>query len=174
MTNLTDIYYIMDSYIIQNGFNRINLEGKKQLLENSLKKYISNKIATIDKTKIIRGEDLEKVSVNDLVDILGELIPEEEHADTLSHLTHYVLGVAGTMQGYSITWWSEEEPSFIECPLIEFTEKGEWDTLKTHRNTSYVKTFSLAYDVFKNTFMSKTKDNKQLVLTTAQLPKDDK
>lgn len=173
MINMSDIYYTIDSYMVENGFNKTNIEGKKALLESGLKKYMSNKITSIDPSKSIKDDDLDNISVNDLAITLGELIPEEEHTDTLRHLTHYVLGVAGAVQGYSIVWFTEDEPTYIASPLVEFTEQGKWDSLKTHRDTSYVTAFEFAYDVFKNTLMSKTKDNKQLVLTRNQLLKDD-
>lgn len=173
MINLSDIYITIDSYMVRNGFNETNLEGKKALLESGLKKYMSNKITAIDSSKSIKEDDLEMLSVNDLATTLGELIPEEEHTDTIRHLTHYVLGVAGAIQGYSIVWWTEDEPAYIDSPLVEFTETGKWDSLKTHRNTSCVTAFELSYDVFKHTLMEKSKDTKQLVFTQKQLPKDD-
>lgn len=39
-----------------------------------------------------------------LLQILASLIPQEQHFNTLSHFTHYILQIAGTLQKYSIAW----------------------------------------------------------------------
>ena len=71
------------------------------------------------------------------------------------------------MQGRSIGWWIEEDPTLEKLPLIEFNEQGLWSELKTHKNTDCIQLFNFVYDTFANSFMTKN-NPKQLVITRSE------
>ena len=82
----------------------------------------------------------------------------------MRHLTHFMLNIAGEMQGWSITWWDEQDEQFIDNPLIKFNEEGKIDSLTTHKSSSYVQTFKFVHDVFTSSFMNEKNQNKQYTL----------
>lgn len=175
---MMDVYYKVDKYLIEKDFYGVSEEKQKELIEEGLKDYVIRKIRERDRAK---GNNLlqkkEEISLDDLVTILGELIPKEEHNDTIRHLTHYILNVAGGMQGFSITWWEEKDPDLIQNPVIQFNAAGKWDSLTTHRDTSYVQIFHFTHQTFREEFNKKDKENKSLILKakTMSLPaKSDK
>lgn len=163
MLMMKDIQYKVDTYIVENGFFEADNSGKKELIEAGMKKYMINKICDTNKGRKILYGKKQEASLHDLTEILAEIIPEETHAETLAYLTHYVLGVAGFMQGYYITWVVETDPTFINHPLAEKSQNGLWDKLITHRNTSYVKTFDLALENLSQVIEQKDKRDKEFI-----------
>lgn len=159
---MKDVYYKVDRYLEKNNFYNATVEEQKEMVEEGLKEYALEKIGQLD---LVKGLNLSKkkdeVSLDELVTILGELIPKDKHFDTLRHLTHYILNAAGVMQGFSIVWMEEPNPELIEKPEVHFNE-GIWDKLVCHRETSYVQTFHFAHQTFKDEF-KKTRANKQLI-----------
>lgn len=173
MPRLDDIYYKIDREIVANGWHEVDNEGKKILVDNALKKFMSAKITEFDSTKRLQTEDQPDITVNDLVEILGETIPEEDHFETMRHLTHYVLAVASGLQGWSIVWEVDNSEEFLDNPHATFNREGKWDTLTTHEKSSYVKTFEFAHDIFNQMILGKEKKAPQLTITKSQLPKSD-
>lgn len=162
MAVMNDIYYGVDSYIVANGFYRTDLNGKKQLVDEGIKKYLITKISEFDSTKTLPEEKSSEVTVEELIDLLGEIIPKQDHKQKIAHLTHYIKGMSGFLQNWSVTWWQENDEALIDAPLIEFNADGKWDSIKTHEQTSYTETAKFAYTVFKNNLFKKT-PNKVLV-----------
>lgn len=163
MNLINDIYYRMDSSIVKQNFWKLDIEEKKSLIDKELKKYIISKLNLL-KLPQLSVEEIDSLNVGELLLILANNIPKEEHFNTLRHFTHYILQVAGTLQGWSIIWWEEDNEKLEKSPIIEFNEFGFWNSLKTHENTDYVKTFNFVYDIFNNQFMIK-QHKKELVLT---------
>ncbi|MEG1310152.1 MAG: hypothetical protein RSD06_04680 [Bacilli bacterium] len=170
MISINDIYSKMDSNIILQGFWDKDIEVKKKLIDNELKKYITSKIQGVNGTISITNSEEGDPNVPSLLQKLANLIPREQHFDTLRHFIHYIVQVAGTLQGWSIIWWVEDDEELIDSPLIEFDENGLWSNLKTHENTDYIKTFNFVYDIFSNNFM---KENTPKRLTM-RVPKDER
>lgn len=170
MVSITDIYYKIDFNIVSQNFWKIDIVEKKKLINIELKKYIISKLEELNLTSAISSESSQELSVNDLVQILASNIPSEDHFNTLRHLIHYIVQVAGSLQNWSIIWWQEDEDELISFPLVEFDEHGLWTNLKTHEKTDYVQTFNFVYDVFNNNFMTKNVP-KKLVM---RLPKNEK
>jgi len=162
MISINDLYYKLDSGIVDRGFWKVNIDEKKQLIDSELKKYITFKLKELGNNTSLLSEKENSTSVNDLLKILARVIPKEDHFDNLRHFTHYILAVAGSLQNYSICWWVEEEDELINMPLIELDDSGQWTSLKTHKETDYVKTFDFVYDVFTNNFMTKSNSKKLL------------
>ena len=161
MVIFNDIYNEVDSRILQQGFWNVDIESKKKLIDQALKEYIVLKIKSLNWSEKVTAEDM-CLGVVHLLQMLANIIPKEEHFDTLRHLTHYILQVAGNLQSYSVTWWVEDEEELIESPLVEFNDKGLWNDLKTHKQTDYVKTFEFTYNVFQNKFQKE--DSKKFIL----------
>lgn len=165
MANLMDIYFKVGKDLFEHGFDQKDTVEKKRLVNGCLKTYLAGKVAEESPIKAIELSNNPKVSVSDLVIMLGELIPEEEHFDTMRHLTHFMLNIAGEMQGWSITWWEEKDPEYIDNQLLTFNEDGKIDSLTTHKQTSYVHTFQFVHEVFESAFMLGKTGNKQLTKT---------
>lgn len=163
MVLTNDIYFKVDSSIVNRDFWEVNIEEKKQLIDSELKKYIILKIKELGNNTSMLNDEKNNTSVNDLLKILASIIPEEDHFETLRHFVHYVIQVAGSLQNYAICWWIEEEEKLIDIPVVEFVENGLWSNLKTHKETNYIKTFDFVYDVFTNQFMTKSNTPKELV-----------
>lgn len=164
MAYLRDIYFKVGKDLYTHAFD-IEPDGrKKKLVDACLKTYLASKIAEESTEQALVLSDKEDVSVDDLVEMLGDLIPEEEHFDSMRHLTHFLLNIAGEMQGWSITWWDEQDEQFIDNPLIKFNEAGKIESLTTHKQSSYVQTFKFVHDVFTNSFMNEKTQNKQFTL----------
>lgn len=173
MREFNDVYFKVDSEIVQNGFWEEDIKGKGGLVEDGLKKYILEKISAFDNTKLLPEDKREEVSLDDLVEILGELIPQEEHFHTLRHLTHYLLNIAGTIQGYSIVWVGDNSQETLNNPLVTFDSDKHWDSLTTHEEESYVRTFEFAHEIFNNYILGKGLKTPQLVVTKKNLSKSD-
>lgn len=173
MPRLDDIYYKVDSEIVANDWHEADNEEKKILLDNALKKFMCEKITEFDSTKSLKAEDQANITVNELAEILGKVIPEEDHFETMRHLTHYVLAVAGGIQGWSIVWEVDNSEEFLDNPHATFNAEGKWDTLTTHDQTSYIKTFEFVRDTMNQMILGKTKQAPQLTKEKQQLPKSD-
>lgn len=167
MVIMNDIFFAVDTYIIKNGFCETDLDAKKQLIQEGLQKYLVGKVAEFDPTKTIPKQLESEVTVEELIDLLGEIIPKEDHEQKLSQITYYIKGMSGLLQGYHVAWWQENDESLITEPLIEFNSEGKWDSIKTHEKTPYTETAKFAYTVFKNNLFQKT-PNKVLVYRKEQ------
>lgn len=164
MANLRDIYYKVGKDLYEHDFYIQATEQKKKMVDASLKVYLANKIAEESTEKVLMLSSNPDISVDELVVLLGDLIPQEEHFDTMRHLTHFILNIAGEMQGWSIIWWEDQDAEFIDNPLVKFNEAGKWESLTTNKETSYIQTFQFVHEIYKDTFMEKAPKNKQLTL----------
>jgi len=162
MIKMNDIYYKIGSKLASYDFDNKNVDDKKELVDEELKNYVIEKISELGYSNAINSSHKNDVSLNDLVEVLGATIPFENHFDTLRHLTHFIINKAGEIQGRSIIWWSDNNPSCIGCPVATFDENGYWDNVSTHKTESYVNCFEFTYDVFVNQFMKKGKVNKKI------------
>ena len=148
-----DIYNTIDINLLENDYYNQDIIGKKTLIDKYLKEYAISKILEINKVKTIQID--ENASINELVRLLSELIPQEKHFDTIRHFTHYILNVASNLQNFAIVWWVDGESDLIENPVADFNIEEKWESITTHEQTSYLKTFDFAYDTFRNKFMQK-------------------
>ena len=157
MIKTSDIYQKADKYLAQNGYWQASLETKKELITKAMTVFIITKIQEFPKSEIINLPNLEEQNISNLLQILADLIPKEEHPKTLNHFIHYLLINAGSLQGFEIIWLddSKKEPSSL--PAIEFGENSIWNFLTTHPNDDYVKTFIFVHYVFNTYFLPNTK-----------------
>lgn len=151
--SFNDIIFKMNQYVMQqsNCFEP-DIEKQKELVESCLKKYTIEKLQELNSNKMISDEVAKELSMIDLFEELAGMIPKEKHFDTLRFYTHYILEIAGSLQGWSITWWSNDDQEDLE---VLFNMDGKWDKLNTPLNEDYVKTFVFVYDIFQNNFMVK-------------------
>ncbi len=158
----------MNEYLLTNNFFDRETPDQKALVEAGLKEYLLSflKLKTV---KTISPEDLENITINELVEVIGETIPAQYSFQTIDQLTHCLLNIASNMQGWQIVWRVEQDPAYIDAPVANFNSAGNWDELVTHNNTSCIKSFEFAATVFKEHFKEPTKDNKGMVLSTKQL-----
>lgn len=161
MQKMNDIYYYMDTKLDENWMFVKSIDDKKRIFDNAMKEYLLEKISQLGIDGVLESSHKDEVSTVELVEVLGALIPEENHFDTLRHLTHCVINVASFMQRKMIVWYSEEKPEFINNQSALFDSEGYWDSFSTHKEDSYVSDFEFAYDVFMNDFMVKQKVLKQ-------------
>lgn len=151
--SFNDIIFKMNQYVMQqsNCFEP-DIEKQKELVESCLKKYTIEKLQELNSNKMISDEAAKELSMIDLFEELAGMIPKEKHFDTLRFYTHYILEIAGSLQGWSITWWNNDDQEDLE---VLFNMDGKWDKLNTPLNEDYVKTFVFVYDIFQNNFMVK-------------------
>lgn len=150
MVKMEDIYYHIDSYITDNGFYKASIEEKKSLVDYGLKRYLAQKINQIDRTKKLPEEKFKDVTVQDLVTLISEMIPEDKHPQTLSHIVRYILGNAGLLQGRNIKWKRENDEELIGSTQFEFNEQQQVIAIKTHIFPEYSQTIRFVYDVYQS------------------------
>ncbi len=164
MENLTnndvtfsDIIFKMNRYVMKNNCFELSIENQKELVETFLRKYTIEKLQELNSNKMISDEAAKELNLIDLFEELANMIPKEKHFDTLRFYTHCILEISGFLQGWSITWESDEDQKELE---VLFNEEGKWDKLNTTLNEDYVKTSKFVYDIFQNNFMVKDSSKK--------------
>lgn len=153
MEAFNDIYFKVDSRIVEQGFWQVSTEEKKSLIDKELKLYALEKLRAVNCNHYLLNNQNTNLNINDIVVILASDISKEEHINTLRHFVHYILLVAGSLQDRSITWWIEEDEELIKTPYIDFNANGFWENLITHKETDYVQTFNLVYKIFNRYFL---------------------
>lgn len=149
MIRMNDIYFKVDSKIVERGYNLVDVTRKLELVDEELKNYAIEKINELQPNPVILENNNESTTVYDLVTILGELIPKKDHFDTLRHFTHYVLNIAGDIQSFCIPW-AADDTSVLGSPRADIDENGLWTELNSHKDEDLVKTFHFAYDILQN------------------------
>lgn len=159
MIKTNDIYYKINTCITLDD----NLEEQLDVIDSKLREYILLKIHEAASSKDLDVSALGNESTPQLVQKLSSLIPKNEQPDTLAPFTHYILNLAGIIQGWSIVWWQENDENFIQFPFIEINEEGKWDSIKTHQKTDYAHVFGVVYNVFNERINSKDDEPKHLI-----------
>ncbi|MEG1597054.1 MAG: hypothetical protein RR359_02115 [Bacilli bacterium] len=159
--NTNDIYMGIDTKIIADGFWQCDIDGKKALINKELINFTLLKIRELELNRHISNEQSE-VTLATLFNIINEeLTTQEEKNEFFRHYTHYLINVAGNLQGMSITWWQENEDELIHQPLVEFNDSRMWDSVKTHAQTSPSQVTLYVLDIFNNQF-GKEENKEQL------------
>lgn len=164
--DIRDIYFIVDSNVMKQGYWDKTIEEKKLSIEQELKKYIILKMNEIDENISLFNYDVENENLIDLLQALANMIPKELHFETLRHFVHYLLNIASNLQGWSIIWYEEENKELKNNPVIDFNEDGKWNSLTTlaTEEDDYVKIFAFVNDVFQNQFMTnRIKGQKRII-----------
>lgn len=168
MAIMSDLHYEIDSYIVENGYCSADNANKMRLVETGMKKFMLDKIGEIDAKKSISNGIIEEISLHELAEILGETFPPEKRNETMSHLTRYIIGVAGFMQGYFIKWDINDDLEYLSSPLAVHNQDGKWDRLITHKQTPYIQIFDLALENLEQVMKLKEKKDRELVKSMRQ------
>ena len=76
MNKWNDIFRRVDCSSILSGYHQTSdINKKKQITNESLKLYLLNKIAEINASKSVSPFRLKDITVEELLDLLGEIIP---------------------------------------------------------------------------------------------------
>lgn len=158
MRRMDNIYYSVDSYLLNNGFIYGTLDEKKELTIEGLKLYLAQKITDINPMTILSRQDIENISINDIIDLLTETLPEEEHEENLSNVVRYIIFNASKLQGKKIAWERETSEDLDNGVSIEFTTKGNIKTVKTHTYPSYNYVLRFLIDIYQCPLFIKQKE----------------
>ena len=157
MIKFNDVFRINVKLMMRDWDDK-SIPEKKELLNQELINYLCFKLSELNSDKALKyaGQFLEVDSsimrVGDLMNIIAGQLPENKREE-LSQVIHFILYIAGTMQQYSITWWSESNDDLKDNPVVDFDANGYWDKLVTHQDMDIVKTFNLVYEIFTDYFM---------------------
>ncbi len=156
-----DVYSQVGKYLNENNFSCKSVDEQKELVEESFKLYLLNKIGEY-------GKSLEEgnYTASELVAILGQIIPEDKHFDTLGHVTHRLLNIVFEMQRFSVVWFVENRAELSGNPEVHFNSDNKWDKIITNSKIDHVKTFELVNYVFHNQF--KVKENPKMIVKNYQ------
>jgi hypothetical protein len=154
---MNDIYYRVGKSLYELDYCHVDIEEKKRLVDDELKKYIISKLQELDSIVLIEDKEKQELTVIELLQILANKIPKENHFNTIRHYTHFILKIASELQKWELSWSGpcgvDEYP-----PIAEGNEFGKWNNLDTHEKTDLVTVFAFTYDIFQNHFMIKNRE----------------
>ena len=146
MENLTDIYLFINLSLIEKKYYSLSRNEQVVLVNEELKKYVIYKIKLLSK-----GIVDESLELSELVKILANYVDVRDYK-TIDQLTHFLLGIMGTIQGKSITWYCKEEEEYINNPKVEI-ENCRVTNITTHFKNDSVYTFNFLLDYYTNYFV---------------------
>lgn len=147
MRRMDNIYRSVDSYLQNNGYEYASIDEKKEMTVEGIKQYLSKIITDINPT--ISKDKLNELDINQTIDIITSIIPEQEHESNLSNVIRYLLQNASQLQGRKITWERETSEDLDNGVSIEFNNKGNITTVKTHTYPSYNYVLRFLIDIYQ-------------------------
>lgn len=166
--NIADLRRKVGQELVDNGYFSKEAVEQKQLFDREFKKYLAKQINILKGRKFIDLEKINDVNASYLINALSKYVPEEEHYDVFGQMTHYIMAIAGEIQGYGgILWHMDDNKELITNPEAEFGRQGIWDKIVGHERTPHVKMLNFTYEVFQNYL--KENNNKNKVYTAKQI-----
>lgn len=147
MRRMDNIYRSVDSYLQNNGYEYASIDEKKEMTVEGIKQYLSKIITDINPT--ISKDKLNELDINQTIDIITSILPEQEHESNLSNVIRYLLQNASQLQGRKITWEREASEDLDNGVSIEFNNKGNITTVKTHTYPSYNYVLRFLIDIYQ-------------------------
>ena len=147
MRRMDNIYRSVDSYLQNNGYEYASIDEKKEMTVEGIKQYLSKIITDINST--ISKDKLNELDINQTIDIITSILPEQEHESNLSNVIRYLLQNASQLQGRKITWERETSEDLDNGVSIEFNNKGNITTVKTHTYPSYNYVLRFLIDIYQ-------------------------
>lgn len=147
MRRMDNIYRSVDSYLQNNGYEYASIDEKKEMTVEGIKQYLSKIITDINPT--ISKDKLNELDINQTIDIITSILPEQEHESNLSNVIRYLLQNASQLQGRKITWERETSEDLDNGVSIEFNNKGNITTVKTHTYPSYNYVLRFLIDIYQ-------------------------
>lgn len=129
------------------GYDELEFEEKKHLIEKELKLYILKKLSIMNIPTDILRECADK-SLESCFNILAIRIPQTCQSQLLEHFVYFLLKVASSMQGSEIVWIKGQ----IDVPLINYSETSGWISIATDENPDYMTLFAFIWNFFLNNF----------------------
>ena len=156
MRRMDNIYRSVDSYLQNNGYEYASIDEKKEMTVEGIKQYLSKIITDINPT--ISKDKLNELDINQTIDIITSILPEQEHESNLSNVIRYLLQNASQLQGRKITWEREASEDLDNGVSIEFNNKGNITTVKTHTYPSYNYVLRFLIDIYQCPLFIKQKE----------------
>ena len=147
MRRMDNIYRSVDSYLLNNGYEYASIDEKKEMTVEGIKQYLSKIVTDINPT--ISKDKLNELDINQTIDIITSILPEQEHESNLSNVIRYLLQNASQIQGRKITWERETSEDLDNGVSIEFNNKGNITTVKTHTYPSYNYVLRFLIDIYQ-------------------------
>ena len=147
MRRMDNIYRSVDSYLQNNGYEYASIDEKKEMTVEGIKQYLGKIITDINPT--ISKDKLNELDINQTIDIITSILPEQEHESNLSNVIRYLLQNASQLQGRKITWERETSEDLDNGVSIEFNNKGNITTVKTHTYPSYNYVLRFLIDIYQ-------------------------
>jgi len=147
MRRMDNIYRSVDSYLQNNGYEYASIDEKKEMTVEGIKQYLSKIVTDINPT--ISKDKLNELDINQTIDIITSILPEQDHESNLSNVIRYLLQNASQIQGRKITWERETSEDLDNGVSIEFNNKGNITTVKTHTYPSYNYVLRFLIDIYQ-------------------------
>ena len=147
MRRMDNIYRSVDSYLQNNGYEYASIDEKKEMTVEGIKQYLSKIVTDINPT--ISKDKLNELDINQTIDIITSILPEQDHESNLSNVIRYLLQNASQLQGRKITWERETSEDLDNGVSIEFNNKGNITTVKTHTYPSYNYVLRFLIDIYQ-------------------------
>ena len=147
MRRMDNIYRSVDSYLQNNGYEYASIDEKKEMTVEGIKQYLSKIITDINPN--ISKDKLNELDINQTIDIITSILPEQDHESNLSNVIRYLLQNASQLQGRKITWERETSEDLDNGVSIEFNNKGNITTVKTHTYPSYNYVLGFLIDIYQ-------------------------
>ncbi len=157
MRRMDNIYHSVDSYLVNNGYREASTDEKKEMTIEGLKRYLAAKVIEINPSTRFTEEQLDNVDINDLIDLITTILPENEHEKNLSNVIRYLLGNASQLQGSKIVWEREISEDLENGVSIEFNSKGNLKVVKTHVYPSYNYAMRFLIEIYRSNLFIKQK-----------------
>ena len=145
-----DLYYKVNLFLYQNEFDCLNIEKKKEIIDEGLKKYIISKLE-INNRYNFSDNELNNFNTIDLFTMLSDLIPKDKHFDTIRFFSSYLLFQIMSIQNRNIIL----NKNFDNDYSCDFKD-GCLNSI-TYDSEDYQNSFIYIYDIFMNKFMCSSK-----------------
>lgn len=141
MVNITsDIYVYNNKKLNDKGYFLLELQEKREAIDEVLKEYLIKVIKTI---KYVES-DLYSLSVKELMQYLKESLDPEDVDKVLSSIIFYILGLIDTIQKFAPDWRLSDDEERIENPSLTIRGNKLY-SLEPHKNADLVVVFDLVY-----------------------------
>lgn len=142
-----DIYGYMNKKLFADGYNEMDLEGKKRAIDKHLKEFLIERInMTIGSNEKVAGE-LANWDAGDLLKVLDSLTAEEDKDKVVEPVIHIFRMLLSGMQFHEIVWESYPADS-DKFPTLVIDENGIIDKFITKEDTNLGEFFGPVFDDF--------------------------
>lgn len=155
-----DIYGYMNKRLFADGYNEMDLEGKKRAINKHLKEFLIERINMTMGSNEKIARELANWDAGDLLKVLDSLTAEEDKEKVVEPVIHCFIMLLGGLQSREIVW--ESYPAYSEkFPTIVIDENGVIDKFVTKADTNIGEFFGPIFDDFFASIKTKN-GNKEL------------